>query len=1273
MFDKLAYDVLAKFKRKKLLDSGTTVYMYSEKQIAERNRRKAKRLEKLRKNIKHLRSQVKRDLTAEDPEKALTALAVGLMDATAERVGSNASASGNLNEDGEPHFGVTTWTKKHISFGKGGATIKYVGKSGVKHTKKVSDAGLVKALRKAYACIEGDDCIFNLEKGSVGGEHVNAYLKSFGITAKDLRGFHANSFMKQHLKAVRAKGGKLPEDKKEREKKLKEEFKKALEKAAEDVGHEPSTLRSQYLIPGLEESYLKDGSVSEKMTKQAVFVKREPWEEAYPATNCVPPSEDRPIAYPTTWWNIDRHWDGSPVEEQEEPESPHKQASSYGYHGTNSKKLVRIQVHGLIPGAWSDFGDSYSDFDDGRHLFFTDQLEAVKSYGDVVLRFPWPSDAQPDQNKYGRYLPNQFVSKLAVPTSRLEVLNGEKWEPLGLLPSDSAQEFVSDFFRRHPQLRKYAGIKVMDKASGGSGTHGEARQHGNEIWLFPKFWKLDPKTRDFVFAHELGHYALSEYGLSKFIAQAETLGVDLWDTASLPFGQHNMDEAFADSFASFHLEPGELKRRYLSWEPLVLVVKGKAVMAAYSEDTLEIVAAGMALLLVQNYIVSNAFFDEKEIKKYLSLRRQFHGLFTQACADLADAFEEGKFGPGVKPAVQSLRAISQLNIKQEQQALRLMAKTFRGLRHLSYKDVDDPKILRIINIARKLNVPTEQYDRDYDYFLQSLIRVNVIPAPLRTLIRKVVKMPIPGKTIYEQASPGAWFEMPEDQKKTLREVAEKTKQEQDAIWEGPHKDDPEKRLELYRSTANRLQKIQNLAGVNLGIITKEDKEPLEPILLRESKLETDGPTEFIRLKLEQYIKTAGSYRYQRKEGDPLPREISKLLTLLKKAKTFPTIRRIVGEAVERDILGKGSKEDVENILNQVQKNRAIREGKPLVPLQFEPKTPEQFQIDHDTGEVEFIGDYSEDQKKEILGRVSRAISDLEGVYGKGFCGKHAKKLAFRFGGSSSFMAKAHYFTFDDRRVWQPRVTFGEDYEGVLAHELSHYLEDLLSHRIAVQEDPERVEELRRKGIEGAGGGMIFSNTGVPLSRLGKDATPYANHSRGQIGKVIPEFVEFIDTVLESPDYKRWEDKLGSAMDTALPGAIKNLTGMGPYDLPKDHPYYGIIEKAQYRSDLPPELLAEALRYFKELTGGDDRKMTYYQSGTEVWARMCEQYVYNKLIEAGISNPWLTWLSYDEDVYMDEKTFDEKLRPIMDRLFARLKGRSLLAHRVIARFLNHAPH
>lgn len=306
--DKLAFDVLAKFKRKKKLENGTVVYEYSEKQVAERNRKKSQRYENLRKRIKHLRSQVKRDLNSDDEVKALTALAVGLIDHTYERVGSPASAKGDLNEDGEPHFGVTTWTKKHVSFGKGGAKIKYVGKSGVDHVKKVTDAGLVKALRRAYKCTSKDgDCIFKHEKGVIGGQQVNDYLSTFKVSAKDLRGFHANREMKERLAAIRSKGGALPEDKKDREKKLKDEFKKALEQTAEAVGHEASTLRTQYLIPGLEDGYLKDGTVTEKMGKQAT-VQREAWEIAYPPEDLPEGKYERPLAREAAIVTLDEPW-----------------------------------------------------------------------------------------------------------------------------------------------------------------------------------------------------------------------------------------------------------------------------------------------------------------------------------------------------------------------------------------------------------------------------------------------------------------------------------------------------------------------------------------------------------------------------------------------------------------------------------------------------------------------------------------------------------------------------------------------------------------------------------------------------------------------------------------------------------------------------------------------------------------------------------------------------------------------------------------------------
>lgn len=262
--DDIAIRVAAKYKNKKKVKTKdgeeAVVYEYSEKQIANRNKAKAKRIDKLRGKISDLRKKVNKDLSSSDPEKLLTALAVGLIDHTYERVGNDESA-----KDG--HFGVTGWKREHVKFGKGKATLKYVGKSGVDHTKEVTDGKLVKALRDAYeACDEDSDCLFEWDGGSVTAEKVNDYLKPFDVTAKDLRGFHANREMQERLKAIRSKGKDLPEDKKKREKLLKDEFLKALDEAAESVGHEASTLRSQYLVPGLEEQYMKDGTVSDKFS-----------------------------------------------------------------------------------------------------------------------------------------------------------------------------------------------------------------------------------------------------------------------------------------------------------------------------------------------------------------------------------------------------------------------------------------------------------------------------------------------------------------------------------------------------------------------------------------------------------------------------------------------------------------------------------------------------------------------------------------------------------------------------------------------------------------------------------------------------------------------------------------------------------------------------------------------------------------------------------------------------------------------------------------------
>ena len=260
--------VVAKYQGKKEVPTAdgkgtSTVYEYGPGQVAKRHKEKAKRIEALRQKMTELRQQLHGDLTSKDPQTRLTALAICLMDETYERVGNEKSAE-------EGHHGVTNWLADHVSLGDKSATIKYTGKSGVKQEKTVTNARVLKALREAMKgkgksdkiLCDGDEC-------DILAKDVNTYLKPFGVTAKDIRGLHANEEMRRRLQEVRQGGPDLPVARKEKDKILKAEFQQALEDAAKAVGHEASTLRSQYLVPTMEDAFLHDGTVIEQLAKKA--------------------------------------------------------------------------------------------------------------------------------------------------------------------------------------------------------------------------------------------------------------------------------------------------------------------------------------------------------------------------------------------------------------------------------------------------------------------------------------------------------------------------------------------------------------------------------------------------------------------------------------------------------------------------------------------------------------------------------------------------------------------------------------------------------------------------------------------------------------------------------------------------------------------------------------------------------------------------------------------------------------------------------------------
>jgi hypothetical protein len=110
-------------------------------------------------------------------------------------------------------------------------------------------------LKKCKGDCKGDTPLLTTSDGvSIKSAQVNRYLKDFGITAKDIRGYAANTLLVKALKQ-----GTKPSDEKERQKK----FREVMKQVAEKVGHQQATLKQHYLLPGIEEAYVKHSRVKD--------------------------------------------------------------------------------------------------------------------------------------------------------------------------------------------------------------------------------------------------------------------------------------------------------------------------------------------------------------------------------------------------------------------------------------------------------------------------------------------------------------------------------------------------------------------------------------------------------------------------------------------------------------------------------------------------------------------------------------------------------------------------------------------------------------------------------------------------------------------------------------------------------------------------------------------------------------------------------------------------------------------------------------------------
>lgn len=676
--------------------------------------------------------------------------------------------------------------------------------------------------------------------------------------------------------------------------------------------------------------------------------------------------------------------------------------------------------------------------------------------------------------------------------------------------------------------------------------------------------------------------------------------------------------------------------------------------------------AGIALSVAQSVIATSKQFGEREVKAYLKMRREFHPLFIAAAGTFA-SYIEGTRHKQVAPAI---RKLASLPLNRQNETFRLLPRIAKSLIGFKMSDVEDDytrKAIRpLFSLARVMDEPSEEsvgYSVRIEmviHVLNNVIKFTAVPPKLKTFFRKVIKtLKQTGEkpTSYgEVAEIGAWLDASPEEKAELQAQAIDIRSREEDVFKI---EDIEKRRAEYKILANERMALQRRAGINIDVIERGERITVDEVLKREKKMNRDSVTGYI---VDKWIKEQVSSREQYPEQQLAgKREQNKVFTQLGKAKTIGAVRLIIQRAIEKRLFSKYVLESLDAMAKKSEGNLAVKEGIPLAPLDWEPLSESEFRERHDVGRVRFGSSYTEVEKKEIMGRVSRALADIETVYGTKVAGRHAKKLAITFedGAGVGMGAAASYFGYDDPRTWQPRVKFGKDFDNLLAHELSHYFDDLIANEI----DKRRDRGQKSYGDVPHGPGDIFGTTGVTLEYSASNFDdPKDGSWQADIAREVPELAEWIKAVNESPDHERWKDLVPGAYDYVIDSAIKDV--MGDMDWKDSDKIRNISRK----SKLPAGIADRADELYSDIMSGDKRRLSYPHSVVEVWARMCEQYVYTKLSRDGVANPWLTRISYDteipgNEVFMEQDHFDRVMVPIYDRLFERLRKKGMIGEGV----------
>ena len=225
--------------------AGRWQYLYHERAVARRERRKHERLIAFTRKLPLLRAQVSRDLARKDyGRERVLACMLRILSICFLRPGSEEYASENGS------YGIATLRTRHVDVRGTTVRLRFNGKSGKDHTYEFQDRRIATAMRALMKV--GGKRVFTFQDAAgewkeVRRQHINAYIKEAmggNFSAKDFRTWAGTITCACALARI----GRDPLDSAAA---ITRKVAAAVKETAATLGNTPAVCRSSYISPGV--------------------------------------------------------------------------------------------------------------------------------------------------------------------------------------------------------------------------------------------------------------------------------------------------------------------------------------------------------------------------------------------------------------------------------------------------------------------------------------------------------------------------------------------------------------------------------------------------------------------------------------------------------------------------------------------------------------------------------------------------------------------------------------------------------------------------------------------------------------------------------------------------------------------------------------------------------------------------------------------------------------------------------------------------------------